>query len=307
MSDANIIEKMLKQANDAPTPLLQFNQLRSRYSDSWIFAVEGDNDVVFYQAALNRFGFDKDLKFLPCKGKTNVLKLLSTLQNSSVTSAAKTRFFIDKDFDGLKNHKQSDELYCTPTYSIENLMVDENILKQLLTSTFKCTGTEDSYVDIFVTLFKSRLEEFYKEIEPVNLKLFCVRKAEKECGSIDHNLVKKYLSISLDRVEKNQACSCKIETLLGIEEYPMDCSGFHDEFKKLDKHQHWRGKFLYEFFIKFLQLIAEDRSSPSGRYFIDRRKISFQAGEISLELLSSKVNYPSCLLRFFESAKLANK
>lgn len=294
-------QNMLIQATHSPTELLEYNKLRSKNSSAWIFSVEGKDDIHFYQVVCQRLNFPHTYKFLLCNGKDKVLNLHQTLRSSiAATGIDLTKFFIDHDFDGLKGHHKSDALYCTPSYSIENLLISESVLREILISTFLCIGEEEEEsISKVIELYRLRINDFNRAIKAVNLKLFFARKKglQGEPRGIDRKLVKKFLDIDLCQIQQKTNCNDSIDYLLGFDNIPS-CNELEHEFEIMKPCRDWRGKFHYDFFVKFIELLASDRSSSSPTIFSRKRGINFQAGQSHIQNFAIFFEIPMCLKHF---------
>lgn len=132
------IEKMRQSLRTPEVALLKYNKLKSQKPDMLIFVFEGYEDPIFYSVLVSRCNFKHAYSPLVVEGKDMVLGLRQLLQNSCEANLkAGVAFFIDNDFDGLKNYDDGSDIYCTPTYSIENIAVTTSVLEQLLTHEFR--------------------------------------------------------------------------------------------------------------------------------------------------------------------------
>ena len=172
--------------------LHQFNSLRSRHSRLLICVFEGGDDVTFFDTVFRRIV--EAIEYLPLvvSGKDQVLGLRALIKHSEVHDRERVRFFIDRDFDGSKGHETGPDLYITPTYSIENLLVSEEVLNGLLRAEFRCS---DENGDFDCTSVIKRFREYQKgsqeALADANLLIFFARTKHHIVQGIDESIGKR--------------------------------------------------------------------------------------------------------------------
>lgn len=298
------IEKLRRERENSKTLLIQYNKFRSRHEDVLICALEGDDDAPFYDTMLGKI--DSTILFIPfvCNGKKEVLLLRNILTRNVAGDSHLVRYFIDHDFDGLRahtmEHPNGADLYVTPCYSIENLLVGKSVLEKMLRSEYRCN---DEYADQDVTrliaLFDARMQEFITCMYEANRLLHSARTQGIILGSIDKDIIKKCLHISLDAVTVNEQAA-ELHQLIGYTSAPDEATLAVSlpAFQALDPMRDWRGKFLFEFFRKFLALLKEDRGTKNPQYFTQRASMSFAPGGDITRALASMIAVPQCLHQF---------
>jgi Protein of unknown function (DUF4435) len=284
--------------------LQKYNIFRSRQGGKLVCAVEGDDDAPFYDTMFGKI--DSTILFIPfvCNGKDRVLRLRNILARNVAGDSRLVRYFIDHDFDGLRahtmEHPNGADLYVTPCYSIENLLVGKSVLEKMLRSEYRCN---DEYADQDVTrliaLFDARMQEFITCMYEANRLLHSARTQGIMLGSIDKDIIKKYLHISLDAVTVNEQAA-ELHQLIGYTSAPdgAELAVSLPAFEALDPMRDWRGKFLFEFFRKFLVLLKEDRGTKKPQYFTQRASMSFAPGGDITRALASMIAVPQCLHQF---------
>lgn len=296
MSDR--VERMRKARNIPQVTLQKYNQLRSRCPGSTIWALEGFDDVTFYDAINFRI---KSIEYVPfvCKGKDKVLDLRLMLSRNTSADRGRVRYFVDSDFDGLKGQSSGEDIYCTPSYSFENLLVSRDVLKPLLRSEYRCVGEfGNSDIERIERVFDERLAEFIDCMRRANHLIYFARVSGVRLKDIQEDL-KKYITIRLDCVVTSVEPEC-LPALVGYECAPQaaDLSACESAFAELDPVLYWRGKFIFGFFRKFLAELKEDRGSNFPRYFKERGNVTFSPGNDIVRTLASMIPIPECLKTF---------
>jgi hypothetical protein len=310
MNDQTLVDRMQSKANSAVSvALMRYNKLRSRMPNAEIAIVEGNEDSVFYSTIFNRLGNTKLQIYFVANGKDRVLGLRDLISRSKdIARGAGVVFFVDHDFDGLKNWPAGKELYVTPTYSVENMLVCREAFKRILLADFKMSDA-DFMDDVEKALLKfddflvqhgSALEEANRLIHHVRLESMNGRKLVNGSICDQHSKFCDVDPNSFDVVKR--ATGIELAKLIGIKD-----SIVHSEienkgylFDQLDPAKNWRGKFIFHLYRKLLSFMIEDRNAKHPSFF------SKGSGKISASIetdsiirtLASVCVIPACLVEF---------
>jgi len=296
---SGLTDRMRAARQKGVVALQGYNTLRSKYPGKIVLAVEGDDDPIFYKTSIRAINPAFEWTPLVCKGKDKVLSLRVLLGRNTDVDALNTYFMVDKDFDQLKGHDPSPNLYCTPVYSIENLLVTTGVFQELLIGEYKC-GAESDDIEKLTAVFAARLIEFFEAMALANRALHFCRVKGVKSGSVD-NRIKQYVAISLDGVSAKYDEE-DLGELVGLPEGVdiRSCEDTDTAFSTLDPLNDWRGKFTLFFFVEFLAQLQEDRCIAEPKMFEERRKITFNPKSSIVRILSSMIVPPPCLARFVE-------
>lgn len=305
----NTPEQLSKKKGALAVSIMRFNKFRGKLPDERILVVEGNEDPVFYSAIFNRLRIKDCEIFFIAKGKDNVLGLRDYISRSKeAAKTGETIYFIDKDFDGLKGMPPGNDIYITPTYSIENIVVCRSALRQLLLTRFKLADAETfDDVDRILGKFDELLTQHEIALAEANRIIHFVRKrslaGEKyTSGSISENCSKFADVDHADLSVKQQATGNALLELIAVCR-TIDATEFEkleNEFCSLNSVTEWRGKFLFYLFRRFVSILSEDRNSKAPLFF------SKGGGKISLDTsansfigtLASLCEIPDCLRDF---------
>ena len=277
-----------------------YNVLRSAHPSIVIIALEGHDDSIFYRSAIRLI--DSRFEWRPhvCCGKDNVLGLRVLLNRNLNSDASNTYFIVDKDFDYLKDHEPSKNLYCTSSYSIENLLVTMNVFEKLLTGEYKCSISNE--ISDLKALFNTLLKEFFDAMRIANRALHYCRVNRIYSGNVEDD-IKKYVNISLTGV-KAKYNEDDLHKLVGFpKEKSISClSETSNNFDKLDPRNDWRGKYVLFFFKELLSLLRDDRCSAHPNKFKERSPIKFDPkASTIISILSPMIDPPPCLKEFVKN------
>lgn len=309
-------EKMSQRKNSLAVAILRYNKFRGKLPDKRILIVEGDEDPIVYSTLFNRLEIRNCDIFFTAYGKDNVLGLRNYISLSKeVLKGGGELFFIDKDFDGTKGRPTGNDVYITPTYSIENILVCKSALRNILLTQFRLSDGEmfddiERILSIYDELLKQHETALYEANRLIHFVRYKSLSGEKYTSGSISDVCSKFAEVDhKDGSVKQTGAGDELLKLISISK-PIDSIEFESlrkSFDSLDPAQEWRGKFLLYIFRKFIFILVEDRNSKSPNFFSKGGgKISLDTSSNSfLVTLSSSCEVPDCLRAFidnFESA-----
>ena len=120
-----LIQKMEEESDCIETIFQSYVALRSTCTIFLFF--EGKDDFKYYWGRLSGFIGQQSYETYVCRSKKNVLQLYDMIHNQTQQKKnEKICYFVDNDFE--KGSLQNQDIYVTPTYSIENLYVSCNAI-----------------------------------------------------------------------------------------------------------------------------------------------------------------------------------
>ncbi|UHS55591.1 DUF4435 domain-containing protein [Agrobacterium vaccinii] len=310
-----LVEKMRAARDGASVILMRYNQRRSSHAGKIFIAVEGTEDISFYETMIKRVVGEHNLPehyYFVCDGKDNVLDLVESLKSNLSADSENVVFFIDHDFDGRKGKQNHPRLYVTETYSIENQLASRSVFEALLDAEFRCSVDDhDADRDAALAVYDDFVNRYATRFKMVNRCIFISRK----CKGI---IVNTQSSIEEKAKIRAHSLSFEAETLSGsihlleIELSDQDMEKIFDdnpkvtkEFDELDPVSQWRGKYIYHAFVKLLKVLVEDRGRRKGReVFPNRAAIQFEPHEGAVRLFASVAPVPVSLRNFLLSGPL---
>lgn len=297
----NRAETLRAARGRASEVLREYNIWRGKNNAATVCVFEGREDVAFYHSIRQRVNESAQYAAYVTLGKDRLLSLREKLKANVEAQQSRHFYFVDHDFDGLKGQTKEEDVYLTPCYSIENLLVGEEILQSLLRTKFHCYDkhAEEDIAKI-LSLFQARQAEFEQAISSANRWLHAARCQELLCKSITEDL-DKLVRINLQRVEQ-EADGAKLATLLGMAAEPDQAflQTSAAQFAQLNPLRDWRGKFWYEFFCKFLCLLKDDRCQKQPQCFHTKVSIDFNFSQDIIDTLAQHAPIPACLRDFMQ-------
>lgn len=304
------IQKMASATKDPIVVLHKFNKLRTRDVNQLVLVVEGDEDPIFYSVIANRCGLATPFLCLVAGGKDLVLGFRELLKTSiEAKLGAGVSFAVDRDFDDLKGYPEGTDLYCTPTYSIENIACAPSAFRQLLYHEFKLYDPEMAGdVDRLTQIYDKLICDFARECRDINLLIYFGRTRSIDvCGAaireIDDTPTRLF---SIDASSLNVTCHFRGDAANQIVKFSsmvklLDAAVVESEFSQLEPFARWRGKFWLAFLQRFLSILQEDRNSALPQHFSrGRGKVRLNPASDSIfRILGSACDIPPCMRQFF--------
>lgn len=297
---SSLLERARNGRHSGAVLKTQLSNIRSRDESISIFVFEGHQDVGPYTVWISRVRDEFRYTALPGQGKDQLLDLRRRLLSDLGGLGKGVYFFIDNDYDGYKEQAPGPDIFCTRAYSIENYLVTERVLKSLLGDEFRCVAVNDDEVKV-VQLYREVLQKFCLVMRVPNERIFQARKLKISCSGIN-NSINRYISIELKGVETRYTDE-DLKELIPLEREPTlrECADLADDFNRMDSAMCHRGKFLYEFFLRWLELLANERKVGVNDLFEEKIDLKFSAQRISKRLLATHSSFPEGLDVFLEN------
>ncbi|MEA2028460.1 MAG: DUF4435 domain-containing protein, partial [Campylobacterota bacterium] len=240
-------------------------------------------------------------------------------QHTPVYRDGQLVYFIDKDFDDLikqekfKGLQEIENLYITPTYSIENFYTTLEVFQRILKSEFHLIETESDFEKL-TELFLERQNEFHHIMLNVNAWIatqnyFSYTQEER---NIPYNelSIDRFVKITLEKIEVKEDNMMEFLENRFQESYKMEDSEVSIKFQELkaklfqNTQANFRGKFELEFLKKFLTRLIEKCNQKDGcglKFIGINQKIKVQLIlSDTISNLSQYADTPQCLRQFIK-------
>lgn len=284
---------MRQSREKAQVAVLEFALSTRKFSTHLFCFFEGkDND--YYVPRIRRF--TDNYYPIKCGGREKVLDVYRIIVNRPEYSRYKKAFFIDSDFNPPLAATVP-PIFETPCYSIENFYVSPHVFKGILTNAFHVSEVNDpTKFDDCLALYTKQQAEFHEAISLFNAWYACLVDIKNETGketgatlgelSIfkgkDKEGGKKYLKFidfTLQSVSADYDFERIKATFPEATDVPNDVlADKHEQFKRCNGSQVFRGKFEMQFLVKFIQLLIHDSLSTKS---VVKSKINFAFGDAS--------------------------
>lgn len=301
------VNELLEKAEEAPVLFLKFRDKVSKYGSSRIYCFVEDYDMPYYSALITAIMND-EWTSIRCKGKGKVLEIHDYLKDMDSYSEYTKRFFVDRDFDD--NSSLEDDVYVTPSYSIENMYLTDECMRKILETEYEIDPVGDE--ELFnkaMGLFISKKAEFHQAVLLFNAWYACLH----EDSSWNHDQVclsdkfpKDLLNYSIDRPIVSNYTTNDIEN-----KYPAATKISSDKIdaKKIQLSSNLtnnlRGKYEIEFLYKYIQFLNQDAGSRRRLYTKKNKNYTFGM-DSTISAVSQYATVPECCKRYVRTGKMAS-
>ncbi len=256
---------------------------------------EGHDDQSFY---INHFPANIEFDAFVTFGKANSIELYNSLDWTKY-SKERIIFFIDRDYDRILGIPVPEDLniYETTFYSIENYVVNENILRRAIRELFHFY--DGDVINAICELFRDSLTDFTESIKPIVTWILFVRNKglRPNLNNIDLSAffgINSSLILTKPNVDRIQL----LNKFTQVTTPPFTLS----EYKRLrvqieqipEYKMYLRGKFELWFFLRFLNEVHIYLNNVGHK---KSQKTSITATN-SLEVLGPRVPCPARLFEF---------
>ncbi|WP_315712580.1 MULTISPECIES: DUF4435 domain-containing protein [unclassified Bradyrhizobium] len=278
---------------------LQILSVRSREKIKPIFVFEGPEDLGPFSVWIGRCDDSLAFEPIPASGKDQILRFRDNIKPNEAYLKSGIYFFVDRDFDDLKGYNAGPDLFLTDMYSIENYLVSERVLTSILVDEFKCAGER---IEAVLLCFGRVLQCFHLSMRAANLRIFAARRlgiGVRNSGL--ENRITKFVVVELDAVKPLISTADLLELIpLDREPTTEEMKDLENEFDKLEPSARYRGKFILSFFLRWLDLLAEERWQPNKSLFATSLRSHFSSQQLSKRSLATRSELPHGLRTFIE-------
>lgn len=288
-------KELLKQSHSSNVAFHKFVLLHRRHRTHLFCFFEGV-DSQYYFPRIN--SLEENHQPIVCGNKKAVIeshKLIKSKYNDF-----RTKFFVDADFD---TNTEMQDLYITPSYSIENLYCTEKTVSNILKNELHFSVIDEEYNQV-LSIFRNRQEEFHNSTALFNLWYFSIKKKAEALKTIPNvsladKFPKEFITFSFENVEATynlETIKLKFPNALDVSE--DEILSYKKDFDTKPPIYRFRGKYEIEFLIKFLIMIIEDSNIYNK---VIKRKTKFRVDPaLILSQLTQYADTPECLMEFLK-------
>ena len=303
-SDSLTLAEMNDSTEEIEDIYQEFILTRNDFKDDLVYSFfEGKDDYSYYGIRIKQYT-NKAVQPYDCNGKDNVLILYLMIKNNTKALAENDLlFFIDRDFE--VNIVQSEDIYVTPCYAIENFYITDNALDEFLKGELQINkysiGNKKQDYESVIDYYRQERRNFIEEISLLNSwyslqknKSYKFKKEDKP----DLSRLKSAYSKSL----KGEITIEKLKELtpryIDINEVELEAE---QERLLTNPLSNFRGKYYEEFLHKILSQIISEANSPN-KLFTEKRKVSLNIGKTNMiSILSQYAETPECLNEYIKN------
>ena len=294
-------DKMSEEAECVEAIFLSYTLTKS--SQKIFLFFEGIDDFKYYCPRISFVCNDKKYKKYDCNCKKNVLRIHSMITNQTVKdNKSITMFFVDKDYDD--NSNIDNDIYITPTYSIENLYFTdcaiENMIRAEMGLSEHSKDDENDFNVAYNYVINVR-DKIIKDILYGNACYSLQIKKSHEIDGVKPNLsaIKRYDDIA--NISEFKDIKGKIKNYIEVSDDEIE-----EEYERLksDAIRYIRGKYMLEKMSKCIQKIEEESNKGANHerhWFSKKRRMRLNTSESTLiSDLSNYAETPRCLINYIQ-------
>lgn len=292
--------RSMRDARDAPAVFkASLAALRAHNPDAVAFACEGVDDKKVYFHWIRNSHIKFEYEFIVCNGKEKVLKFRELLRRDVTGLNKDVYFFVDKDFDGLREYAKGSDIYLTETYSFENVLVTSEVLREILAVDMHC-HSEPQIRDSVIEKFEEIYSSFLNLTRAHNHRIYLARRLGINSKPLPDKL-NKLATVGLLKVEFAEK-SINEAIVLDREPSQPEIDQYEADFSSLEPKRDYRGKFALLFFTRWLELLGKDRNSEESNLFGGVMKPSASATvQYSLDSIASRSLPPDSFREFIDA------
>ena len=292
--------RSMRDARDAPAVFkASLAALRAHNPDAVAFACEGVDDKKVYFHWIRNSHIKFEYEFIVCNGKEKVLKFRELLRRDVTGLNKDVYFFVDKDFDGLREYAKGSDIYLTETYSFENVLVTSEVLREILAVDMHC-HSEPQIRDSVIEKFEEIYSSFLNLTRAHNHRIYLARRLGLNSKPLPDKL-NKLATVGLLKVEFAEK-SINEAIVLDREPSQPEIDQYEADFSSLEPKRDYRGKFALLFFTRWLELLGKDRNSEESNLFGGVMKPSASATvQYSLDSIASRSLPPDSFREFIDA------
>ncbi len=265
----DVSPEYLRENRGTPSVLkAKLSTFRERHPCNLVVVLEGPDDLVVYEIWLERLAPGIEWEPLVANGKKKSLDFYDIVMRDTTGIGTCTYFIVDHDYDGIRGRSRSEKVYVLPAYSIENFLVDNQVVESILRTDLRALAEPDVRAEI-LRIYTNLRTQFIAELQKVGIILYGARN-EKVGNVVVDESVMACFSLTLDglNVVNQEKLDALVRTEQAVSKEGM-ASG--EEFMSCNDGALWtRGKYLFSFYRAFLNLIYADRRSDEPRFFAER-------------------------------------
>lgn len=270
---------------------------------------EGKDDPSFYTNYIeNRIEKDCKVFFYNCKNKKGVYENYKKLDWRTYKKY-RVLFFVDKDHDDLLRIKLpvDNNIFVTKYYSIENYLVNNQILRRILRELIGIT--DENSIRRIVRSFEKELLKYSNKMIIVTSWILLHRKLKTNpnLNNINISHLFKFEGLEIKRIKKPQSKSTKkyLDSKTKVNTPAKSWPRIKDILNKIkiipEYKTHLRGKFEMWFMIVFIDNLLEklNEGKQKGQTKL-KLKVPLSISN-SVAILGTRLKIPEELKSFLET------
>lgn len=295
-------DELLDKAEEAPVLFMKFKAKVSSYGTSRIYCFVEDYDMPYYSALINALTVE-EWTSIRCKGKEKVLEIHDYLKDMPTYNQYAKRYFVDRDFDD--NSSLDNDIYVTPSYSVENFYLTDECMRKILETEYEIDPVDDEEIyNKTMTFFQTKREEFHQAVLLFNAWYACLHDEPSwnhDDVCLGDKFPKDLMTYSIEHPITYTYSMADIEA-----KYPdainITAQKIEDKKQELKANliYNLRGKYEIEFLYKFIAFLNQDAGTRARQF--TKKKKNFNFGlDGALSAISQYATIPEDLKTYIKT------
>lgn len=297
------VKDLIREREQASSVAYQNFVLLTGTNPNDLFCFFENKDAPYYHLRL-KSNFNGVFHYISCGNKSLVHKTYKLITHHKEYNKYKKAFFIDRDFDeSIKG--EFNDIYETPSYSIENLYCSVESIKELIRTDFQI-GEESPIHYKILDLYQNLQTDFLNASLLFNAwyklqKSKRVQLQRKLEVSLDDSLIPGFIEMSLQGISNNYTLNNILEKYPNCLPYDdQELNNVISELEQSDLRLVLRGKYVFNFMTSFIRKLIEDGADKSKRTVLDKKVKYNMDNSMALTLLTTYAETPQCLEQFIQ-------
>lgn len=253
----DVVEYAKSKRDSGSVAFARFLDIRAAAPDAAVAAVEGRDDVGVWKVWFVRCGLEEHIELLPCSGKEKVFELREILQRNKRNRTDNVIYIVDRDYDDWAGQDQSEDIFMTDRYSIENYFVCERVVDHALNNQFLCAGKPAEKKPI-LDRFNCFFEEYRVASYETHKRTYYARRMGVEKGNSLPSKFKMIVDVcGRYQVKPLPLTAVAVEIPAGAD--PITLDKYDRDFSELPFLERARGKYHRAFLQFFFQSLQDER------------------------------------------------
>lgn len=275
------VDTLRSELNGRTIPLTRFfEDFKAASSDVCYGFVEGKDDPSYYRTIINKFlPQGCSIRLYPSNGKANVKYIYDKLSESNRYPNNRISFFMDRDLSCIvedSNLIESERVYVTDNYSIENDLLSEDTLENVMQDILGFSSITIDKLNLVKQCFIKERHRFEEMMIPIMSNIVFWKRHNLSPANYKNLQVKDLISfnnctLSLSYAEEEMIQILYKQSNVSYDEHYnktiIDVIRSEIVSRDLSK-KILRGKYLATFFVEFCKSLCQDHNNMG----IDRDK-----------------------------------
>jgi len=290
LNSNDYIEHIRRARGKKSVLLVRYMSLRASYPKSLVIAFEGEDDKIVYGCWINRVRPDLWYETIVCNGKQGVAHLKEIIDTNIVTCQGVTYFVVDRDFDDYQPFLDTNRVFMTDRFSVENYLVSTEVAEKVLRDLLPIDCLADVR-EACLALFESLYDDFLTITREHNLRLYI---AVSKKIRLSRPIPDKISTLAVVTATSVSPSNTSIDDIIFFQDDGNDdyTSILTEQFCQLNRRDRYRGKNSILFFKAWLFAIARSCDAHEGVFGLLHGDARARQSEIGLSSFAARSSLP---------------